>query len=78
MFWFRSFYYLIDNLNTERAVKIKNALRVIPFIKQSNIRVNKGMIEVIATKNVEDQIRMACDIAGATFRTSLKKAKVSA
>ena len=43
-----------------------------PDIYEVGVLPNRGVVEVRARKDVEDQIRIACDIAKARFRTKMK------
>jgi hypothetical protein len=51
---------------------MEKGLRAIPDIYEVVVSPNRGVVEVRARKDVEDQIRIACDIAKARFRTKMK------
>ena len=69
----KQFYYVVDKLNKDSAETIRASLNVVPEIEKVFVSVTDGVIEVYAKKNVEKQVEMACDVAGALFRTSVKK-----
>lgn len=65
----RSYTYIVDSLTTEKASLLHRSLAVLPEIKRLNVSASRGTVEVEATRDVEDQIKMACDIARVQFRT---------
>jgi hypothetical protein len=69
----RSYYYLIDLLDKEKAVIIKKSLSVVPGIEKILVSASQGMVEVRAKMDPEDQVRLACDVAKANYRTSVKR-----
>jgi hypothetical protein len=73
MLWARSFYYLVDKLDSPKAILLKRALRGIPEIEEVDVSVNRGSISIKAKRDLTDQVHMACDIVGVTFRTQVKK-----
>ncbi|HDQ14133.1 MAG TPA: hypothetical protein ENN41_04880 [Sediminispirochaeta sp.] len=72
----KTFYYLVDNMNPERVETMKKALRTVPDIESITIKTSQGMVEIIASRDVEDSLKIACDVAGTTFRTKVKKGKI--
>ena len=73
MVWFKKYYYLIDKMNAPRAEVIKKTLDTVSSIKNSRVSASRGVVEVTAKRDVSEQVKMACDIAGARYRTSAKK-----
>jgi len=69
----KTYYYLIDNLNPEKSVVMKRALQTVSSIESITLRPEEGLLEVIATRDVEDSVKIACDIAETTFRVRVKK-----
>jgi hypothetical protein len=69
----KSFYYLIDNLTTEKAQIITRALKAVSGVEDAKASPTQGIVEVKAGRDVEAQVRMACDIAGTTFRTKMSR-----
>jgi hypothetical protein len=69
----RSFYYLIDNLTSEKAVKINKALHAVTDVLETKANPSQGVLEVKATRDVEPEVKMACEIAGTTFRTRMSR-----
>jgi hypothetical protein len=71
----KTYYYVVDSLDTEKGEKIRSALREISAIQAIGIRVSAGVVEVQSTKDVETEVQMACTVVGCTFRTRVKKLK---
>ncbi len=65
--------YIVDKLTDESGEKIKKALRSVDEIKSITIRPEEGIVEIISVKDLEADLKIACDIAGAVFRVKLKK-----
>ena len=72
----RSFYYLIDKLDSPKAILLKRTLGGIPEIEDVEVSVSRGSLTIKAKSDMTDQIRMACDIVGATFRARVKKSDI--
>lgn len=69
----KTFYYLVDKLNKDNGSILKSALETVQEIHKIDLYLNEGVIEVTASKDVEEQIRMTCRVAGTTLRTRIKK-----
>lgn len=69
----KQYYFLIDNLNENSAVKLKQSLKEISFITNLKTSLSAGILEVTAKQNPEDQVKMACKIAGCGFRTAVNR-----
>ena len=69
----KTFYYLVDNLNRTNAELIKSALKTAPEVEQVIPRIPEGVLEVWATRDVEQQVRMACRVAGTSLRIQVKR-----
>jgi hypothetical protein len=69
----KSFYYLIDNLTQEKAAKITAALKAVSDVLETTTHLPQGVLEVKAVRDVEAQVKMACGIAGTTFRTRVDR-----
>jgi len=68
----KTYYYLIDNLTEEKTAVMKRALQTVSSIQSITIRPMEGLVELIATRDVEDSVKIACDIAETNFRTRIK------
>ena len=68
----KTYYYIIDKLNNSNAGTFKKALQTVDSIKSITIRPNESMVELISTRNPEDSVKIACDIAGTQFRVRVK------
>jgi hypothetical protein len=64
----KTYRYIVDNLTTESAEIISKSLRAVPEIKGIAVHPNRGTVEILARRDMEEQVRMACDIARVQFR----------
>jgi hypothetical protein len=69
----KSFYYIIDGLNADNAELLKKALSPVHDISSVTVRTREGLLEVIAPRNVEQEVKVACEVAGTRFRVRAKK-----
>ena len=69
----KKYYYIVDKLNRNSVPVLKSALETVPEILEVIIRVHEGVLQVRATKDVEQQIKMTCIVSGTPFRTRIKK-----
>ncbi len=67
------YYYIIDKLNNDSATVLKSALETVPEILEVIIRVSSGVLQIRASRDVEQQIKMTCLVSGTPFRTRIKK-----
>ncbi len=67
----RRFVYIADGLTDGKAAIIKKSLSVVKAIHSVQITPSRSSIEVEASRDVEDQIRLACGVAGARFRAKM-------
>lgn len=73
MFGPKSFAYIVDGLTDQSAALLKKSLSIVSDIKSVAVDPGRGTVEVKAYRDVEDNIRVACDVAGITFRTRLRR-----
>ena len=69
----RTLSYVIDNLTSATAEKLRIALESVDSIIGIKISPTTGVLEVKSTRNVHDEIVLACNFAGVTMRTKVKK-----
>ncbi len=69
----KPFFYLIDGLNREKGEQIRHSLKALTEIEDARFSVDQGVIEVLAQKDMEEQVRLACNVANTVFRTKVKK-----
>ena len=67
------YHYLVDGLTPEKADIIVKGLSVIPGVGQVTVSIARSTVEAQALRDIEPQVRLACDVAGATFRTRLRR-----
>lgn len=72
----KPFFYLVDGLTSESAAVIKKGLDVVGDIKEVNVSVARSMVEALAFRDVEDQVRLACKVANVHFRARAKPASM--
>ena len=65
----KPYYYLVDKLTADKADILDRSLRTVADIAEVNISVGRSMIEVSAYRDVEAQVRLACDVAKVIYRT---------
>ena len=63
--------YIVDNLTAESAEIISKSLRALREVSGIAVHPNRGTVEIHAKRDMEDQVRMACDIAKVPFRTRM-------
>lgn len=56
-------------MNEESAAKLEKSLKVLPDVRSVAVSVARGMVEIESRRDLEAQVRLACEVAGATFRT---------
>ncbi len=71
----KQYSYIIDGLSSDKGEKIKKALQNISEIKSITVSVQNGTVDLISSKDVETEVKYACDIAGASFRVKIKTKK---
>jgi len=69
--------YLVDKLTMSNAEVLKKALKSVPSVEEVTIKVNSGVLEVTARKEVEQEVAMACSVAGCALRTKVSSRKAS-
>ena len=72
----KSFFYIIDNLTAERGEAIRQSLKALSEVEDARYSIQQGFIEVRAKKDVEAQLRLACEMFGAGYRTKMKKSDI--
>lgn len=73
MFGPKSFTYIVDGLTDASAAVIKKSLSIVADIRTVAVDAGRGTVEVKAHRDVEDNVRVACDVAGVAFRTRLRR-----
>lgn len=68
----KRYAYIVDGLTEEKGEVIAKGLRAVSDIFEVDVMPKRGVVQVRARKDVEDQVRIACGIAKARFRTKMK------
>jgi hypothetical protein len=66
---YKSYFYIIDMLNSQNGEVIKKSLTVLPDVYDVILRINQGYIEIKASRNMTPSVKVACEIAQVKFRT---------
>lgn len=66
-------YYLLDNLTKQNAAVLQNSLKIVPAISSAVTDVPQGLLQVQAKSDVEEEVKLACGVAGVLYRTKIKK-----
>ena len=69
----KTYYYLVDNLTSEKAGILKSALLSISAVKGVSIKIDAGLVTLDAVKDIETELRMACDVAGTIYRMKVSR-----
>jgi hypothetical protein len=72
----KSHYYLIDNLDANRAEIITRGLKAVSSITGVSVKLSQGIVEVVSASNPDVHMKMACDVAGTVMRTKIKKSQL--
>ena len=69
----KRYYYLVDQLDPSRGDLIARGLNAVTSVDAVNVDLKQCIIEVVASRDPEHNVRAACEVAGTIFRTPLKK-----
>ena len=69
----KSYFFIFDNLTSQKALLLKRGLLEISAINDVKLDIRSGLIEVLASKRIEDVVQTACDLAGLMLRTQVKR-----
>jgi len=69
----RTFTYLVDGLTPEKEAQMERGLDVVSGVSDVQVSASRSTVELKAKKDVEDKVRVACDVAGVRFRVRVKK-----
>ncbi len=73
MFGKKVYRYIVDGLTDSKAVLLRKSLSIVSSIRSVAVDVGRGTVEADATRDVEQDVRVACDVAGVKFRTRLRR-----
>lgn len=68
----KPYFYLVEKLTKEKADILHRSLRIVAGIEDLNVSVGRSMVELTALRDVEDEVRLACDVAKVVYRTRAK------
>lgn len=72
-----TFLYLVDGITEEKAAKLRKALLISERIEDVNVKLNSGVVSIVAAKDPETELKMACTVAGCIFRMKVSKRKAA-
>lgn len=71
----KQYSYIIDGLTSEKGEKIKKVLQNIDEIKSITINVQNATIDLISGKDVENELKYACEMSKTSFRVKINNKK---
>jgi copper chaperone CopZ len=63
--------YLVDGLTEEKAQAMVASLRNLNEVEGVDVSVSRATVRVKSKRDLEDQVKIACDIAGVKYRTKV-------
>ena len=72
-----SYMFLVDNITALKAETLRKALLVDSRIADVSIKFDSGVVAIKASKDPEAELKMACSIAGCTFRMKVSSKKAN-
>jgi len=69
----KSYFFVIDNMDGPKALLLKWGLLELNSVVDVKYDTHSGLIEVVATRKIEDGVQNACQVAGLTLRTEVKR-----
>ena len=73
----KQYTYIVDKLNGPGAELLNKAMKAVSGVEKVQIKVNSGIVVVTAKKDVEQEMIMACGLAGLVFRTKVDPKKAA-
>jgi hypothetical protein len=64
--------YLVDGLDEEKAQAMAVSLRGINEVEGVDVSVSRSTVRVKSKRDLEDQVKLACNVAGVKFRTKVE------
>ena len=64
--------YLVDGLTEENAEAMTASLRGLSEVEGVDVVVSRSTVRVKSKRDLEDQVKLACDIAGVKYRTKVR------
>jgi hypothetical protein len=61
--------YLVDGLTEEKAQAMVASLRGLNEVEGVDVSVSRSTVRVKSRRDLEDQVKLACDVAGVKYRT---------
>jgi hypothetical protein len=69
----KSYFFVIDKMDTNKAFLLKRGLLELSSVLDVKFDVHSGLIEVVATRKIEEAVENACMVAGLSLRTEVKR-----
>jgi len=63
--------YLVDGLTEERAEAMAASLRGLSEVEGVDVSVSRSTVRVKSRRELEDQVKLACNVAGVKYRTKV-------
>jgi copper chaperone CopZ len=63
--------YLVDGLTEEKAQAMTASLRGLNEVESVDVSVSRSTVRVKSKRDLEDQVKLACGVAGVKYRTKV-------
>jgi copper chaperone CopZ len=63
--------YLVDGLTEEKAQAMVASLRGLDGVEGVDVSVSRSTVRIRSKRDLEDQVKLACDVAGVKYRTKV-------
>ena len=63
--------YLVDGLTEEKAQAMVASLRGLDEVEGVDVSVSRSTVRIRSKRDLEDQVKLACDVAGVKYRTKV-------
>jgi len=73
----KEYTYLVDKLTLNNGETLRKALSSVSGVESVQVKVNSGLVVVVAKRDVEQELIMACGVTGSAFRTKVSAKKAS-
>lgn len=73
----KEYTYLVDKLTLSNGEALRKALSSVAGVESVQVKVNSGVVVVVAKRDVEQELVMACGVTGSAFRTKVSARKAS-
>ena len=69
----QDYFFVVDRIDRESGAVLKRALDVVPEIRKVTVWPARGIVEIRATRDIEESLKIACRVANVGFRAKTTK-----